>query len=259
MIFQRLHKNIIKPRFIFKVDFSSLLNHKSIKIVGDIQKNGYTVLNMPDATIQTLSDISYCFGNIQHNNNTSELGISEIIGENHKSDVVTTAAVVSNLKFNAHPDGAYLHDISQIENDVYRKSAPPKLVLLQCIKPAENGGDNYLIDGKVVFDAMLRDDPLTIKTLMDPQSMCISHRYHMITDIPVFGRINDKYLNIRYSYDKSLFFLAWAGESHKIFNEKYLENPKFISHLKLRANQCLVIDNRRMLHGRQAFEGSRHF
>ena len=163
------------------------------------------------------------------------------------------------MKFNAHTDGAYLHGISQIGNDVYRKSSPPKLVLLQCVKAASAGGSNYLIDGKVVLEAVLSNDPWIFKTLSKPQSMSISHRDHMVTDIPVFETINDKYLSIMYSYDKSLFFPEWAQMAHEAFNKKYLENPAFVSYLRLMPNQCLVVDNRRMLHGREAFEGARHF
>ena len=72
--------------------------------------------------------------------------------ERHSSDqseyIGTSAA-----KFNPHTDGSYLNGFLRTEGKLYR-IGPPKLILLQCVTQAAQGGTSIIIDmEKVLRDA----------------------------------------------------------------------------------------------------------
>ncbi|HSX19866.1 MAG TPA: TauD/TfdA family dioxygenase [Gammaproteobacteria bacterium] len=239
-------KNFANSTTLFKRNVATLPAATIKEIARDVEESGFAIVDLPDSTERSLYELSYQFGTIQKNNNTNGLGISQIVGDVQKTNTNAADSVVSNLKFNLHTDGAYLHGFVKEANEQYRKCVPPKMVLLQCVKPAVTGGRNHLIDGKALVKAVWKNDPWILKALFRQDAMSISHRDHMIMDIPVFSHIDVDRIGIRYSYDRSLFFAPWAKQAHETFNSKYLEDPKLITHHNLIECQCLIIDTHGM-------------
>jgi gamma-butyrobetaine dioxygenase len=156
--------------------------------------------------------------------------------------------------------------------DVTYMSAPLLVQLLYCVENSASGGESILVDGFRVIRDMQKDYPQHIETLSQNEVKF----YHL------FPLELGKYF---VSYKTPIVELDKAGElrsihcSHKNFVcdlpfdkvEKiyeayqnlfcYLKNTTYQYCFRMQPGDCLLIQNFRILHGRQAFDssaGSRH-
>ena len=72
-------------------------------------------------------------------------------------------------------------------------------------------------------------------------------------DCAVFETLDDGSIMLRFRYDAAAYVAEWALDAFRAVQKDYFANPRYQSQLKLTRGQILLIDNYRMLHGRDAF------
>ena len=216
-------------------------------------EKGYLILSPPSDDQNLLLDITRLFGKVQRHERSPENGIVEI--RSKKVDV-HDQQVVSDMHFFAHTDGAYLEGMTQYDGGTFRV-APPKIVVLQCIKPAQEGGASFLVDGKAILLSVLKNHHHLINTLFSLNCFSICRENHLVMSLPVFKKLPSGNFSIRFSYDQDLYASKDSMEKLSFFNENYILNPAFITQFSLSNREILVLDNHRYLHGRTAVKGDR--
>ncbi|MGK4006505.1 TauD/TfdA family dioxygenase [Sorangium sp. So ce1036] len=149
-------------------------------------------------------------------------------------------AVPGGRSFAASAVAAPLHTDSQCF-----AGAPPAVQILACIRPAERGGGCLLLDTWPLLAAIERADPELFRAL-----------FTVYRRIPfVFGDVFGPTMALR---DGALAFthapVAPPGDAVAARLARFIDASRPIE-LSLGPSDLLVVDNRRMLHGRRAFEG----
>ena len=179
----------------------------------------------------------------------------------------TTGRVENDIVYRVEPGGcgaaAHSHTRSAFEchTDGFRCERVPDVVLLLTVRAADSGGETILIDADSLVQTL---DPSVIADLLVPR-----YRFGSVTrailprtigraqiafnafdtaGVPVRSRstISDLELRAMLRRDTSAFALR---EAIRTFDTPFVS--------KLERGDCLVLNNRRVLHGRKAFEGSR--
>ncbi|AUX30260.1 MULTISPECIES: TauD/TfdA family dioxygenase [Sorangium] len=151
-------------------------------------------------------------------------------------------AVPGGRSFAASSAAAPLHTDSQSF-----AGAPPAVQIMACVRPAERGGACLLLDGWALLAAIERADPELFRALFTV------HRR-----IPfVFGDVFGPTVSLR---DGALALthapVAPPGDAIAARLARFVEaSRREVIELALGPGDVLVVDNRRMLHGRRAFEG----
>jgi hypothetical protein len=155
----------------------------------------------------------------------------------------------SNRPIAWHTDGYY----NDLDHQIHG-------LLLHCVEPAAQGGENDLLDHEIVFICIMDENPDYIRALMHPQAMTIPA--NIVDDIeirpprtgPVFAIYPDGHLHMRYT-DRSRS-IEWRDDP--VLNEalEYLKSilhtpSEWHFHGKLEAGQGLICNN--VLHTRSAF------
>ncbi len=241
---------------VFNIEHVNDIKFRWVEEIAPIfSKNGFVLINLKNASEKNLLEIAKLFGPIQRNRNTNFSGVTNVVSDN-KAVSAQNNQVVSSLEFLAHTDGAYLQGVASDKGGTYVKVSPPKILLLECIKPSLRGGETILVDGKRALSKMLRTDPEHIKALFDNECMNMLHGGVNAIHVPVFKRLRNGVYTIRYSYDSELHYSKRFTRPLEVFNACCL-SPSFKQ--KLEPEQILIIDNERMLHAREKIYGSRFF
>ena len=148
------------------------------------------------------------------------------------------------------------------------RSHPPGLFLLHCLEASpDNEGASLLVDGFMLGKTLKTHDPVSFTTLCE-----ISTPYHRRRDshfehyaeAPVFSLDTDGEI--------TRFCFAERSAAPLILPEEMIEriyaarrallglayNPEYQVRIKLSPGDALLIDNYRLMHGREAFRGKRH-
>lgn len=219
------------------------------------RKFGYLILSGPTDKRELLFNVARLFGKIQGHERSPHDGLVDV--KSHYSDPTDTQ-VNSKLPFFAHTDGHYLEGMAQ-QNDSVVRVTPPKIILLQCVKAAEEGGESFLVDARAILSNLREKRSPLLKTLFHRRCTSICRNKHLITDVPVFEERPSGRFSIRFSYDQDLYAPSWAKHDLNLFNQKYILDPTFVKTFPLSSRQILVIDNHRHLHGRTEVKGERLF
>ncbi|WP_437758166.1 TauD/TfdA family dioxygenase [Sorangium sp. So ce1389] len=151
-------------------------------------------------------------------------------------------AVPGGRSFAASSMAAPLHTDSQSF-----AGAPPAVQIMACVRPAERGGGCLLLDGWALLSTIERADPELFHPL-----------FTVYRRIPfVFGDFFGPTVSLR---GGALSFthapVVPPGDVLAARLARFVEaSRREVVELSLDAGDILVVDNRRMLHGRRAFEG----
>jgi carnitine 3-dehydrogenase len=147
---------------------------------------------------------------------------------------------------------------------------PPGIQFLHCFAADAPGGESTLVDGYWVADKIRRDDPDTFRLLCE---VPIPYRFHDDeTDLrfaaPVIGRDHDgAYREIRFHnalmapIDLPVDMIESTYQALRHF-DRIARSDEAQLVVRLRPGDVMVFHNRRVLHGRRAFDpgrGARHF
>jgi alpha-ketoglutarate-dependent taurine dioxygenase len=160
----------------------------------------------------------------------------------------------SNRPIAWHTDGYYNRPDRQIHG-----------LLLHCVQPADEGGENDLLDHEIVYMRLREENPDYIRSLMHPRAMTIpaneveGETLRPARSGPVFAVYPDGHLHMRYT-DRSRS-IEWLDDS--LLQEALgclktiLKTPSpWHFKAKLEAGQGLLCNN--VLHTRSAFKDTEH-
>lgn len=156
----------------------------------------------------------------------------------------------SNRPIAWHTDGYYNRLDKQIHG-----------LLLHCVQPAQEGGENELLDHEIVYLLLRDENPDYIRALMHPEAMTIpaneveGEELRPARTGPVFAIYPDGHLHMRYT-DRSRS-IAWrddpvTAEAVAYLKEQLRTPGPWHFRGKLQAGQGLVSNN--VLHTRTGFE-----
>ncbi|MGE5203762.1 MAG: TauD/TfdA family dioxygenase [Acidobacteriota bacterium] len=226
------------------------------KIADHIAAHGYAVIEAWDLESATLKEIAESFGRVQSHiradaNGLVGIGTETIVNrewEAYRSEYFG----VSTDEFLPHTDGSYLHGLVYRDGH-YVQLLPPKMLALQCWQSAVSGGASVLIDGQAVYDDLAERNPRHLKILSTKGCVTYCRDDQIAMDRAVFEELQDGTIMLRFRYDAAAYVADWAVEAFHDLQKNYFANPKYQGRLTLKQGQVIVIDNYRMLHGRDSF------
>jgi alpha-ketoglutarate-dependent taurine dioxygenase len=161
----------------------------------------------------------------------------------------------SSRKHPPHSDGAYLNGILLTDKTI-KRVGPPAIVLLQCVRATPNGGANILIDAQPILQDLVTRHPNIAKVLMSHGCVSFCRDDHMAIDLPIYERLSADRWRIRFRCDETLYFPESTASAVQHFYKHYITKDKYQQQIKLEEGQILLVDNFRVLHGRESFSSS---
>ena len=138
--------------------------------------------------------------------------------------------------------------------------------MLQCIRQADTGGENILVDMRQAAMYLREQDPDAFRTLTT-----VPIRFHRKQK--AFERIQDctilqldeqgRFAQVRHSYFTMAPFQRPFGEMRAFYRAydalaAIIHDPRNQLRVPLRSGDFVLYDNHRMLHARTGFAGPRH-
>lgn len=219
-----------------------------IGVLAAFYRHGFVVLRNAPTTEGTVRRVCDRLGYISGNN----FGwVFDVRADPHPTDLAYTPVALL-----AHTDQPYRQPV-------------PGIQLLHCLRNDAPGGDSTLADGLAAAEALAAADPEAHRALVETE---VEFRYDMGTDTVVGrdhilthdrrGRFRQIRLNTKLDApvppsngDLDAFYRGrrWLADR--------LDHPDHQLRFRLEPGDVLVMDNRRVLHGRTAFDpagGIRH-
>ncbi|MEW8125696.1 MAG: TauD/TfdA family dioxygenase [Candidatus Thiodiazotropha endolucinida] len=202
-----------------------------------------------DSDKHIISELGLAFGlsHLDHNMCADDDAISSLTVQ---SDALRNGYIpYSDRPIAWHTDGYYNLPEQQIH-----------ALLLHCVNPAEQGGENDLLDHEILFIQIMERNPDYIHALMNPQAMTIppnivdGEELRPARTGPVFAVYPDGHLHMRYT-DRSRS-IEWLDDpllkEAVEYMKSLLHSPSpWQFHAKLQAGQGLISNN--VLHTRSGF------
>ncbi|MEM7481933.1 MAG: TauD/TfdA family dioxygenase [Acidobacteriota bacterium] len=219
-----------------------------------LETRGYVLIQAWDAELETLEAIAGVLGVTQYHVRAGERGV---VGEgearfgswrSHGGEYQGT----TEESFPPHTDGSFLLGLFP-ENGVMRSVRPPKLILLQCVQAAAEGGTNTLVDGQEVVSSLLEREPEMLRTLMSAGCVAFCRDDQLAVGGPVYSQRRPGALGMRFRFDRATYVAPWAYQAVERLHVGYHQNAEYTQRVHLAPGQILIVDNLRVLHGRDAF------
>jgi alpha-ketoglutarate-dependent taurine dioxygenase len=225
-------------------------------IAEHIAARGFAVIEAWDAETTTLKEVSERFGNVQTHIRADANGLVGISTETmvnrewekYRSEYTGT----SSDEFLPHTDGSYLHGLV-CRDGRYIRLLPPKMLALQCWQSATVGGASVLIDVQQVYDDLANNNHEYLRILSTKGCVTYCRDDQIALDRAVFEELQDGTIMLRFRYDSTAYLADWAVQAFHSLQQNYFANRRYQTRLTLAKGQVIVIDNYRMLHGRDSF------
>ena len=142
---------------------------------------------------------------------------------------------------------------------------PPQLQLLHCLIPAQDGGDNFVVNGVKAAEYLKSVNPIAFKLLTETkvkfhrkQKQFESIQIRPIISLDENGAIKQ----FRYSYftyAPHVLDFDLMTPYYQAYNEfaNLVRDKKHQYYFKLSAGDFVLYDNHKMLHARTQFSGTR--
>jgi alpha-ketoglutarate-dependent taurine dioxygenase len=202
-----------------------------------------------DANKKIISELGRAFGlsRLDHNMCADNDAISSLTVQ---SDALRNGYIpYSDRPIAWHTDGYYNPPEHQIH-----------ALLLHCVNPASEGGENELLDHEILFIQIMEQNPDYIRALMHPRAMTIPANISEGNELrpertgPVFGISPDGHLHMRYTdRTRSIVWLDDPLVKEAVaYMKSLLHNPSpWQFRTQLQAGQGVICNN--VLHTRSGF------
>ncbi|QJC56155.1 Gamma-butyrobetaine dioxygenase [Polaromonas vacuolata] len=162
---------------------------------------------------------------------------------------------------------AYTSVALPLHTDLPNQEVPPGYQFLHCLANEAVGGGSLFADGFAMAEDLRIEDQEAFQLLCD---VAIPFRFHdENADIGVYRPVitlgsKGEVIEIRYNahlagiFDMPAEIMPAYYRAYRAFMAK-TRDPKYRLTLKLKAGEMVVFDNRRVLHGRDAFDPSTGF
>ena len=192
------------------------------------------------------------------------LAIARRVGHLRETNFGLTFEVISKPDPN---NLAYTADALPLHTDLPNQELPPGYQFLHCLANEAEGGGSSFCDGLAVARDLAERDPGAFETLA---TVAVPFRFHDAdTDIRSRktvirrddrGKVSEVCFNAHIAdiLDLDPGRLMAFYRAYRLFMEM-TRDPAYRIALKLKAGEMVVFDNRRVLHGREAFDPSTGF
>ena len=155
----------------------------------------------------------------------------------------------SNKRLSWHTDGYYNPPEQQV-----------RAIVMHCVRPAQDGGENQLLDPEIMYIQLRDHNPDWIAALQQPDAMIIPPNIENGIEIrgetrgPVFSVLPSGHLHMRYS--ARMRSIEWRQDAHiqaatEFITEFLNSDSDYIFRYRLAANEGVISNN--VLHNRTAF------
>lgn len=224
-----------------------------------IETYGFCVVKAWDNSITSLKQVSCLFGNLQLHIRSDQEGV--VGGNDNISktwlDYKQEYRGITNDEFHPHTDGTFVQGLISGKQSAFKVN-PPKMLLLQCVRKAKNGGTNILVDSKPILYEINQQNPQMFDILSSPGCITYCRDDQLAIDIAVYRRVKENLYYIRFRYDAATYTPSWSRAAVESLHYDYHLNEKYQTRVDLQQNDILIIDNLRVLHGREAFASDHH-
>jgi alpha-ketoglutarate-dependent taurine dioxygenase len=225
-------------------------------IADHVAAHGYAVVDAWDTEPATLKEVSERFGSVQTHIRADANGLvgisTETVVNREWEKYRSEYSGTSTDEFLPHTDGSYLHGLIHRDGR-YIQLLPPKMLALQCWQSAVTGGASILIDVQRVYDDLAKENAEHLRILSTKGCVTYCRDDQMAIDRAVFEELADGTVMLRFRYDSTAYVADWAIQAFHNLQQNYFSDPKYQIRLTLMKGQIIIIDNYRMLHGRDAF------
>ena len=192
------------------------------------------------------------------------MAVARRVGHLRETNFGLTFEVVSKPDPN---NLAYTSDALPLHTDLTNQELPPGYQFLHCIANAAQGGGSTFCDGVAVAEDLRERDPEAFEVL---STVTVPFRFHD-AETDIRSRKTVITLDTRGDVSEICFnahladILDLDAEQMTAFYRAYRQfmemtrAPAYRIGLRLSAGQMVVFDNRRVLHGREAFDPSTGF
>lgn len=217
---------------------------------------GYAVLDAWDVESTTLKEVSERFGSVQAHIRADANGLvgisTETVVNREWENFRSEYSGLTSEEFLPHTDGSYLHGLVHRDGQ-YIRLLPPKMLVLQCWQGAVAGGASVLIDVQRIYNDLAKENQKHLRILSTKGCVTYCRDDQIAIDRAVFEELDDGTTMLRFRYDSTAYVADWASEAFHGLQQNYFANGNYQTRLNLTKGQIIVIDNYRMLHGRDSF------
>ena len=169
-----------------------------------------------------------------------------------QADMSHADTAYTNLEIKPHTDGTYMHDA-------------PGLICLHRTQFEGSGGGSILVDGQRVAEELRRAEPTAhaVLTRVQVSGQYIEKDVHLMARRPVL-RIDEfgALAQISYNNHDRAPFLLPEPEMTQFYRaltifDGLIRDRRFQFRFQLTPGDLILFDNWRLLHGREAFQGTR--
>ncbi len=164
---------------------------------------------------------------------------------------------------------AYTSHALPLHTDLANQELPPGFQFLHCLANEAEGGGSTFCDGFAIAEDLRAEDPEAFKLLSEtPVPFRFQdedydiRRHHTVIDLDLFGRLHELHFNAHLA---GVFDLPVAKmEAYYRAYRKIMQmtrSEKYVLTTRLEGGEMVIFDNRRVMHGRAAFDpntGFRH-
>ena len=157
---------------------------------------------------------------------------------------------------------AYTHDALLAHTDLANREMPPGVQFLHCLEFGATGGKSLLVDGFHAAEQLRAVDPQAWEVLT---RVGLPFRFHDADcDVrwkgtPIALDADGRYHEVRYNPGLGAALDVPATQVKQVYRALHafaarLKDPANVLQFKLQAGDMMVFNNRRVLHGRAAFD-----
>lgn len=159
---------------------------------------------------------------------------------------------------------AYTANALEMHTDTPAEDLAPGIQLLHCRANSVEGGDNLFLDGVAVAEDLRRENPEDFRILSETEIpfYCEHDSYDMrsrqrVIELDEHGAVSGVTISQHMAdvfdlpqRELDQFYPAFCRFGRKLTEERYLMR------FRIRAGECIVFDNHRIVHGRDAYSAT---